>query len=94
MKKQTKIVAVTSAAAMLAIGAFMTSFAATGWVEEDGHKKNLYPQSSRTVNRGFLYHLICFRMDMGVNYLTRPFQSVTEPSLAFRVLLLVYSLAL
>ena len=36
MKKQTKIVAVASAAAMLAIGASMTSFAATGWVEEDG----------------------------------------------------------
>ena len=28
MKKQTKIVAVASAAAMLAIGAFITSFAA------------------------------------------------------------------
>ena len=36
MKKQTKLVAVTSAAALLAIGASMTSFAATGWVEEDG----------------------------------------------------------
>ncbi|MGL5435126.1 MAG: hypothetical protein ACRDBO_06965 [Lachnospiraceae bacterium] len=36
MRKQTKIVAVASAAAVLAIGASMTSFAATGWVEEDG----------------------------------------------------------
>ena len=36
MKKQTKIVAVASAATMLAIGASMTSFAATSWVEEDG----------------------------------------------------------
>lgn len=36
MRKQTKIVAVASAAAILAIGASMTSFAATGWVEEDG----------------------------------------------------------
>ena len=36
MKKQTKLVAVTSAAALLAIGASMTSFAATGWTEEDG----------------------------------------------------------
>ncbi len=36
MKKQTKLVAVASAAALLAIGASMTSFAATGWVEEDG----------------------------------------------------------
>ena len=36
MRKQTKIVAVASAAALLAIGASMTSFAATGWVEEDG----------------------------------------------------------
>ena len=36
MKKQTKLVAVLSTAALLAIGAFMTSFAATGWAEEDG----------------------------------------------------------
>jgi len=36
MRKQTKIVAVASAAAILAIGASMTSFAATGWVEEGG----------------------------------------------------------
>ena len=36
MRKQTKVVAVTSAAALLAIGGAMTSFAAQGWVEEDG----------------------------------------------------------
>ena len=36
MKKQTKLVAVLSTAALLAIGASMTSFAATGWTEEDG----------------------------------------------------------
>ena len=36
MKKQTKVVAVASAAALLAIGGAMTSFAAQGWVEEDG----------------------------------------------------------
>ncbi len=36
MRKQTKLVAVASAAAVLAIGASMTAFAATGWVEEDG----------------------------------------------------------
>lgn len=37
MRKQTKLVAVMSAAALLAIGASMTSFAATkGWVEENG----------------------------------------------------------
>ncbi len=36
MRKQTKVVAVASAAALLAIGASMTSFAATGWQEEDG----------------------------------------------------------
>ncbi len=36
MRKQTKVVAVTSAAALLAIGASMTSFAATGWVQENG----------------------------------------------------------
>ena len=36
MKKQTKLVAVLSTAALLAIGASMTSFAATGWSEEDG----------------------------------------------------------
>ena len=34
MRKQTKLVAVLSATALLAIGAAMTSFAATGWVEE------------------------------------------------------------
>ena len=36
MKKQTKLVVTTCAAALLAIGASMTSFASTGWVEEDG----------------------------------------------------------
>ena len=36
MKKQTKLVAVLSAAALLAMGASMTSFAATGWTQEDG----------------------------------------------------------
>ena len=35
MRKQTKLVAVLSAAALLAIGASMTSFAATGWQKED-----------------------------------------------------------
>ena len=36
MRKQTKLVAVLSTAALLAIGASMTSFAATGWAEEEG----------------------------------------------------------
>ena len=36
MRKQTKLVAVLSTAALLAIGASMTSFAASGWAEEDG----------------------------------------------------------
>ena len=36
MRKQFQIAAVISAAALLAIGASMTSFAATGWQEEDG----------------------------------------------------------
>ena len=37
MRKQTKLVAVLAAAALLAIGASMTSFAAqAGWTEEDG----------------------------------------------------------
>ena len=36
MRKQTKLVAVVSAAALVAIGASMTSFAATGWQQEDG----------------------------------------------------------
>ncbi len=36
MKKQTKLVAVLSTAALLALGASMTSFAATGWQEENG----------------------------------------------------------
>ena len=36
MRKQTKLIAVLSATALLAIGAAMTSFAATGWQEEDG----------------------------------------------------------
>ena len=36
MRKQTKLVAVLSTAALLAIGASMTSFVAAGWAEEDG----------------------------------------------------------
>lgn len=36
MKRQTKLVAVLSTAALLAIGASMTSFAAAGWSEEGG----------------------------------------------------------
>ena len=36
MRKQTKLVAVLSASALLALGASMTSFAATGWQEENG----------------------------------------------------------
>ncbi len=36
MRKQIKLAAVASAAALLAIGASMTAFAAAGWVEEDG----------------------------------------------------------
>ena len=36
MRKQTKLVAVLSTAALRAIGASMTSFAAQGWAEEDG----------------------------------------------------------
>ena len=36
MRKQTKLVAVLSATALLAIGAAMTSFAASGWTDEGG----------------------------------------------------------
>ena len=36
MKKQTKLVAVLSTAALMSLGASMISFAASGWVEEDG----------------------------------------------------------
>lgn len=36
MRKQTKLVAVLSTAALLALGASMSSFAATGWAEENG----------------------------------------------------------
>lgn len=36
MKKQTKLVAVLSTAALLAVGASMSSFAAQGWQEENG----------------------------------------------------------
>ena len=36
LAQQVKLVAVLSTASLLAIGASMTSFAATGWVEEDG----------------------------------------------------------
>ena len=36
MRKQTKIAAIVSATALLAVGASMTSFAATGWQEENG----------------------------------------------------------
>ena len=34
MRKQTKVVAVASAAALLAIGGAMTSFAAQGWLRK------------------------------------------------------------
>ena len=44
MKKQTKLVAVLSTASLLAIGASMTSFAATGWTEEDGTWVLLQPR--------------------------------------------------
>ena len=40
MRKQVKVVAVASAAALLAIGASMTSFAATGWVDKSGEMQN------------------------------------------------------
>ena len=43
MKKQTKLVAVLSTASLLAIGASMTSFAATGWVEERWNMGLLQP---------------------------------------------------
>ena len=36
MRKQTKLVAVLSASALLAMGASLTAFAATGWTQEDG----------------------------------------------------------
>lgn len=36
MRKQTKLVAVLSTAALLALGTSMSSFAATGWAEENG----------------------------------------------------------
>ncbi|WP_333646103.1 cell wall-binding protein [Lacrimispora sp.] len=36
MRKQTKLVAVLSTAALLALGASMSSFAAVGWAEENG----------------------------------------------------------
>ena len=35
MRKQAKLVAVLSTTALIAIGVFMTSFAATGWAQED-----------------------------------------------------------
>ena len=47
MRKQTKVVAVASAAALLAIGGAMTSFAAQGWVEEDGTWYYYYKDGSR-----------------------------------------------
>jgi len=49
MRKQTKIVAVTSAAALLALGASMTSFAA-GWTQEDGEWVYLDKYGDRTYN--------------------------------------------
>ena len=36
MKKNSKLVAVLSASAFLAIGASMTAFGAEGWVDENG----------------------------------------------------------
>ena len=36
MRKQTKIAALISAAAVLSVGGAMTAFAATGWQQENG----------------------------------------------------------
>ena len=63
MRKQTKLVAVLSAAALLAIGASMTSFAATrGWVQEgedwvylDSNGERVYNQWKRSGD--FYYYL-------------------------------------
>ena len=52
MKKQTKLVAVLSTASLLAIGASMTSFAATGWAEEDGTWVYYERDGERSADRG------------------------------------------
>lgn len=51
MKRQTKLVAVLSTAALLAIGASMTSFAATGWTEEGGTWSYYDGDGSRVTDR-------------------------------------------
>ncbi len=50
MRKQTKLVAVLSAAALLAIGASMTSFAANNWVQEGEDWVYLNKDGEREVN--------------------------------------------
>ena len=50
MRKQTKLVAVLSAAALLAIGASMTSFAAEGWTEENGTWAYINKDGSTAMN--------------------------------------------
>ena len=63
MRKQTKLVAVLSAAALFAIGASMTSFAA-GWAQEDGSWVYLDRDGDRVTEEwkksGSNYYLDCY----------------------------------
>ncbi|MDO5140679.1 MAG: hypothetical protein Q4D40_04350 [Eubacteriales bacterium] len=56
MKKQTKIAVGISAAALLAVGASMTSFAAKGWVNEDGNWYYYNTSGDRVANEWKSYN--------------------------------------
>ena len=71
MRKQTKLVAVLSTAALLAIGASMTSFAATGWAEEDGTWVYYNRDGERLTNR-YLIRTIVGGQEMEVPIIMTP----------------------
>lgn len=73
MKKQTKLVAILSASALLALGASMTSMAATGWTEENGVwqfiSRDGYPVTEEWKRSGNNYYWLDENGEMAVNVL-------------------------
>ena len=65
MRKQTKLVAVLSAAALLAMGASMTSFAA-GWEKDDAGVWHYYDSGRKmAVNGSILTKMVRWRQIHG-----------------------------
>ena len=64
MRKQTKLVAVLSAAALLAMGASMTSFAA-GWEKDDAGVWHYYDSDDEMVNGSILTKMVRWRQIHG-----------------------------